>query len=148
MKKEIVKLREFKIDDYEELVDMYYEFYKETSKRKIYPKYFYYKDVIEWINKNKKIVLAIKEDIIIGFNTFYYTENNGLTEPYIMGEICYVKPEFRNSRAAYLLYNNCVEYAKENKLPLTANGRIENGVNKLIEKHFRVTPTYITFEKD
>lgn len=148
MKKETVKLREFTLDDYEELVDMFYEFYKETSIKTIYPKYFYYKDVISWIAKNKKIVLAVKGNMIIGFNTFYYTENNGLTEPYIFGEYCYVKPEYRNSRAAYLLYNNCVQYAAEHHLPMTAMGRIENGGDSIIKKHFKAMPTYITFERN
>lgn len=145
-----MKLREFTLNDYEALVDMYYEFCKEVySDRQIGFKYSYYMVVSEWIKDNKNIVLAVdNNDSIAGFTLSYIDTMNGLTEPIYNGDIAYVKPDKRKTRAAYMLYKNVFEFAKEQGLKIVANGRITGNTAKMIEKHFNVKPTYLIFEKD
>lgn len=141
-------LRPFFLQDYEAVVDMYYDFTKEVfTERRIGTKYFFYKTITDWIQKGRDIVLVEHNDEIIGFSMAYYDDFGGLTEPFYNGEIAYVKPEYRKSKAAYLLYNNVVEVAKEKNLLLVANGRIENGIDTMIKKHFKATPMFINFER-
>lgn len=142
-------LRPFFLSDYEAVVDMYYDFTREVfTERKIGYKYFFYKTVQEWIKKGNDIVLVTTDDgEIVGFSMAFYDDFGGLTEPFYNGEIAYVKPEYRKSKAAYLLYNNVVEVAKERNLLIVANGRVENGIDKMIKKHYKATPMFINFER-
>lgn len=141
-------IRPFFLSDYENVVDMYYDFVKEVfSNRKIGDKYFFSKAVMNWINTGKHIMVVEKDNSIIGFSMAYVDEYGGLTEPFYNGEIAYVKPEFRHSKAVYLLYNNVVEVAKEMNLLIVANGRVENGIDAMIKKHFKATPMFINFER-
>lgn len=144
-----MKLREFNLGDYEEVVNMYYEFTIEVfgDKRKISPKYFFYKSVIEWINSNKHIIVVCKDNEICGFSMSYIDECNGLTEPVYNCETCYIKQEFRNTRAAYLLYNNGYSVANDLRLNLLTNGRIRNGVSNMMKKHFDLEEQFINFER-
>lgn len=142
-------LRKFQLEDFEELVDMLYAFTKETNEGlKLNPKYFYYKQVIFMINsKNNDVVLAVNKDgIICGFSYCRLDTMDNLLEAFYNCEYCYVKPEFRKTRAAYMLYKNSYKYAIEKKLTLRVSGRIENGVAKMIEKHFMLEPKYTLFE--
>ena len=144
-----MKLRQFTLDDYEEIVNMYYEFNKEifSSNRNISPKYFYYKQVIDWINSNKHIIIAENKGIIYGFSMCFIDEFNGLTNPIYNCEICYIKPEYRKTKAGYMLYNNGESMANELGLNILANGRVENGVDKMIEKHFNLQSMFINYER-
>ena len=140
-------IRKMCLDDYEEVVNMFYDFYKEVhSNRIIGYKYRYYETVIEWVNENKDIVVCVKGDTIVGF-TMSYIISNGLTKPFYQCEIAYVKPKYRKTRASYLLYNNAVNYAKENNLLIVTNSRIENGVSDMVQKHFGCKATYTVNEK-
>ena len=144
-----MKLRQFTLDDYEEIVNMYYEFNKEifSSNRSISPKYFYYKQVIDWINSNKHIIIAENKGIIYGLSMCFIDEFNGLTNPIYICEICYIKPEYRKTKAGYMLYNNGESMANELGLNILANGRVENGVDKMIEKHFNLQSMFINYER-
>jgi hypothetical protein len=144
-----LELRAFKLDDYEEVVDMYYNFNNEVygSYREMGAKYFYYKVVQEWINTNKHIIVSHdKEDKVTGFTLCFVDTFSGLTESIYNCEICYVKPEFRNTRAAYLLYNNGYSKAKDLGLNIYTSGRIENNVDKLMCNHFNLEPKFINME--
>ena len=144
-----MKLREFRLDDYEEIVNMYYDFNTEVygSFRKIGSKYFYYKIVQDWINTNRHIIVSVdKTNTITGFSLCYIDNFNGLTETIYNCEICYVKPSYRNTRAAYLLYNNGYNKAKELGLNIYTSGRIENNVDKLMSNHFNLEPKFINME--
>lgn len=143
-------LRRITLNDYEEIVDMYYNFMIEVfgDKRQITPKYFYYKLVIDWINSSKHIVVATKDDKVLGFTLSYIDTNSNLTEPIYNGEIAYVKKEYRNTKAGYMLYKNVVNVAKELNMNLVANGRICNGIDKMIEKHFKPEAMFINYEKE
>lgn len=144
-----MKLRQITLDDYEEVVNMYYNFMIEVfgNKRQISPKYFYYKQVIDWINSNKHIIVAYNDKEICGFSLCYIDNMNGLTEDIYNAEVCYVKPEYRNTRASYMLYHNGSNMAKDLGLNLYVNGRIDNGVSKMIEKHFNLESTFINYER-
>ena len=143
-------LDKFTLDDYEEVVDMFYELNKEFYRdiRTISPKYFYHKAVISWIADKKHIILCRdKNGITVGFTMSYIDEVCGLTETIYNGELAYVKPKYRNTRAAYLLYNNVSSVAKELKLNLSSNSRVENGVDKMIEKHFTTNKIFSNYER-
>lgn len=142
-------LRKFQLKDYEEVVDMYYQFITEifSEKRKISPKYFYYQKVSDWINSKKNIIIAEKNKVIVGFSMSFIDEFDGLTEPIYNGETIYVKPEFRKTRAGYMLYHNTVKYSEEIGLNIMANGRVENKIDKMIEKHFKPTTMFINYER-
>lgn len=143
-------LDKFTLDDYEEVVDMFYELNKEFYRdiRTISPKYFYYKAVINWIADKKHIILCKdKNGVTVGFTLSYIDDVNGLTETVYNGEIAYIKPKYRNTRAAYLLYNNVASVAKELKLNLSSNSRVENGVDKMIEKHFTTNKVFSNYER-
>ena len=144
-----MKLRKFTLEDYETLVNMYYEFAKEVyHNRKIGYKYSFYKIVDSWIDKKHDIILAERDGGMVGFTIGYIDNMGGITEPVYNGEIAYVIPSKRGSRASYMLYKNVVSYASELGLRLVSNGRIENGVAGMVQKHFNVKPTYFMFEKE
>lgn len=140
-------LRKFRLDDYEELVDMFYEFTSEVySNRKIGSKYFFYRAVQEWINDKKDIVVAVNNDTIVGFTLAYVDDLRGITEPVYQGDICYVREEYRNTRAAYMLYKNVYNYGKELGLIINSNGRISNGIDKMVMKHFKASAKFTIME--
>lgn len=144
-----MNIRKFNLDDYEQVVDMFYELNKEVYDgiRKISPIYFYYKAVIGWINDGKHIVVAEYNNQLVGFTLAYIDDVSGLTEKVYNGELAYVRPKYRNGRASYMLYNNVVSFAKENNLNLVSNSRVANGVDKMVEKHFSPEKMFINFEK-
>ena len=141
-------LRKMELDDYEDVVDMYYNFTKEVYlDRKIGKRYFFYKEVMSWINNSRDVILVEKDDIIVGFSLSYIDLNGGMTEKIYNGVIAYVKPEYRKTRAAYLLYKNVSDYAKEQELTLMANGLATNGVSDMIKKHFDCKEMFVNFER-
>lgn len=145
-----MELREFTLDDYEEVVDMFYDINKDIYQehRKIGSKYFYYKKVSKWIEDKHHIILSVNNiGVITGFTMCYVDYYDGLTEPYYMAEIAYVKPEYRNTRAAYLLYNNAVKVAEELNLNINSNSRLSNGVDKMVQKHFKVNALFTNIER-
>lgn len=142
-------LIDFRLEHYDEVVDMYYEFIKEIyPKRKIGAKYFFYRKVSDWINKGYMIVLAVKDDIIVGFTASYVNDMGGITEPVYFAEVGYVKPEFRKSRAAYMLYHNGSNYAKEHNLITTISAFAKTQSASMIEKHFDCEKMFINYERN
>ena len=141
-------LRKMMLKDFEEVVDMYYNFTKEIyPKRTIGERYFFYKEVMSWINNNRDVILVEKDGTIAGFSLSYIDMNNGLTETIYNGVIAYVKPEYRKTRAAYMLYRNMSEYAKEQGLTIIANGLATTDVAKMIKKHFECEEMFVNFER-
>ena len=139
-------LRNMKLSDYEEVVDMLYMFYKEVyNDRKIGIKYRFYEKVIDWVNNKLDIIVSIHNDNITGFSLCYKV-TDGLTESYYMCDIAYVKEEYRKGRSAYMLYNNAKQYANENNLRIVTNSRIENGVSDMVKKHFKLEQKFIQME--
>ena len=145
-----MKLIKFSLEFYEDVVDMFYNFTREIfgDKRRIGSKYFFYKEVNRWIEESRDIIISVSDDgKITGYSMSYIDRNQNLTETIYNGEMAYVKPEYRKTRAAFMLYKNVVEYAKELNLNLIANGRVENNVDSMIEKHFDCTKTFISYER-
>lgn len=144
-----MQLKKMDLVDYEEVVDMLYAFYQEVygDIRQLGSRYFYYQTVSDWINKGKDVVLSIDKGIVTGFSLAYVDSMGGLTKPYYNGEIAYVKPKYRKGRSAYLLYKNVVEYADELNMNLLSNSRVENGVDKMVEKHFDCKKMFINYER-
>ena len=141
-------LRKMSLKDYEEVVDMYYNFTKDVyPDRKIGERYFFYKEVMSWINNSRDVILVKKDDITVGFSLSYVDMNGGMTEKIYNGVIAYVKPEYRKTRAAYMLYKNISEYAKDKELTLVANGLATNGVSNMIKKHFDCKEMFVNFER-
>ena len=140
-------LKKFQAEHYEEVVDMFYSFIKETvSNRGVNPKYFFYRAVGEWIKSGCDIVVAIDKNTPVGFSMCKTSDFDGLTDEFYLCEYCFVKEHKRGSRAAYMLYKNAYNFAKENNLTISTNGRIENGVSEMITKHFGLKPKYILME--
>lgn len=140
-------LRRFLAKDFEEVVDMYYNFTKEVyPNRAISEKYFFYRAVQNWITKDVDLIVSIQDNILTGFSMCYKDDLGGITEPVYQCEVCFVKPEYRKSRAAFLLYKNAYAYAKEQRLLVSCNARLENRVDEMIEKHFKLTPTFKLLE--
>ena len=143
-----MKLSNFILPDYEEVVNMYYEFTKEVyPTRKTGERYFFYKEVMYWISNRKNVVIVRKDDIIVGFSMSYIDSGCGLTNETYNGEIAYIKPEYRMTRAAYMLYSNIFERSKELRLTLVVNGNIATGSSDLIEKHSDCKRMNINFER-
>lgn len=143
-----MKVRLFTLSDYEEVVNMLYEMNKEVYQdRVIGHKYSYYMNVSDWITNKLDIYIAEKDGEICGFTMSYIDTYYGLTEPLYRGELAYVKPKYRRGKAAYLLYNNIVSKAKELGLIIVSHSRIENKVDKMVEKHFNAVPKYTVIER-
>ena len=142
-------IRKFEIGDFEEVVSMY-----EALAKEIYPnrshgaKYFFYRAVIDWVSSNKDIVVAEKDGELVGFTLAYLDHCGGITEPVYNGEIAYVKPNARKTRAAYMLYHNVSNFANEQGLTLIANAYIggENKVDKIQQK-LGGQPMFISMER-
>jgi len=120
--------------DYIEIVEMYKQLIQTVyHNMKIKDDIYFYGTVIEWYKANRDIVVAEKDGVITGF-TLAYVEDIAVIEPYYYGDIAYIKPEFRKTRAAYLLYNNVVNYGKELGLKVEARAFIGNGNENMVDK--------------
>jgi len=130
-----MKLRTASPDDYIELVSMYKELIKIIySDMKIGKDIFIYGAVQNWFQKNYDVIICEKDDgTITGFSMAYVTDV-GIIEPYYMGELAYVLPEYRKSKAAYLLYTNVIKYADGQGLPVVAKGFVGDGSRDKVEQ--------------
>ena len=141
-------LRKMTLNDYEDVVDMYYEFNKEIyTNRKINPKYFFYQMVASWIKDDKDVILVEKDGEVIAFTLSYVNLNSGLTDKFYFAEAGYIKKEHRKTRAAYMLFKNISDYAEENNMNLAGTFFSENGTADMIEKHFDCKEVFKNFER-
>lgn len=108
----MVTVRAYKDTDFEEVVDMYYKMCLEVyPHREFKTKQFFYKNVLNWIDWNYDIIMTEKDDIVTGFALAYVDNMGGICDDYYQGECIYVKPEYRKTRSAYLMYNSFVNFA-------------------------------------
>jgi len=141
------QLRQFQLDDYETVVRMIHELYKETMSHKVInPIYFYYKEVMEWINRGYHIIVATRDNKVVGFSMSYVNDTRGLTESIYQCEYCYVDKEYRNTRASHLLYNNAFNKGKDLGLMVSVTNSIDNGMSDMVEKHFGHSPKFTIME--
>lgn len=130
-----MKLRPATLHDFEELVKMYKELVKTVYyDLKINEDIFLYGTVLEWFKKKRDIILCETDDGEVAGFTLSYIEDIAIVEPYYMGDIAYIKPQFRKSRAAYLLYNNVVDYGKRIGMKVQAKAFVGNGNQDKVDR--------------
>lgn len=143
-----MKLREFEHKDYLEVVAMFKDFVATVyPNRKLGSDLAFYDDVLNWVKTGKHIFVVDNGRELMGFSVSSIDQNRGLTEPVYFGEICYVKPQFRKTKCAYLLYNNGSEIAQKLGIALCANAFISEDKVQKIQSKFGMKPTYQTMER-
>lgn len=139
------------IEEYEQVVDMFVtlinDVYPQRIKRE---RIFFYKSVLNWVNSGCDIMVAVADGGELAGFSLCYIKDEGIYDPYYYGDIAYVKPSFRNSKAAYLLYKSGSDMAQELHLPLVAKAYIGNGgrnrVGQIQEK-FGMKPQFVEYER-
>lgn len=128
-------LRPAGLKDHEELVEMFTDLIKTIYKGFVIGEpFFFHRNVIAWFESRKDVVICEKEDgTIVGFS-MAYIDDIGFIEPYYKGEIAYVKPEYRKTRAAYMLYNNVIEYAKKRNMKVISAAYVGDGNRDQVDK--------------
>lgn len=117
MKIEIIKAP---LSAYEEIVDMYVDLIDITYPKRVKKeKFFYYRNVYNWFVGNSDIYVTVKDRVITGFLLMTIDDVDGVTEKVLNAEIVYVKPEYRNGKSSYLLYNKVIELATINGMATT-----------------------------
>ena len=105
-----MRLRPATLADHEELVEMFSDLIGTVYKGfRLGQKFFFHRTVIAWFEKNNNVVICEKDDGTIVGISMGYVDDIGFIEPYYKGEIAYVKPEYRKTRCAFMLYNNVVD---------------------------------------
>lgn len=144
------KLRNAEISDYQEVTMMYKELVKIIySTRKIGEDYFFYRTVMGWVQAGKDIVVCEKDGELCGFTLGYIDDMGGITETIYNAEVAYVKPKYRKTRVAYMLYTNVANYVDEMGLALQSCAFIGNNENKVdqIQQKLGCVPTFIQMER-
>ena len=92
------------------------------------------RNVNDWFMANRDIMVSITNDgEITGFAVSYLV-SLVVVEPYLLGDIAYVKEPFRRGRSAYLLYHDVVNKAKAANLPLIAKAFVGSGNKDHVDK--------------
>lgn len=132
--------------DINELVSMYKELIKSVHpKRKIGSDYHFYKAVISWIDLGFDIIVTEKNGVVSGFYMAYVDDMDGLTQSVYLCSELFIKPEYRKSKAFYLLKENLYQTAKHKKLILIADAVKDI---QPIYKKLGCKETLIRYEKD
>ena len=138
-----MKLRPARLDDYQEIVDMYKSLIETVYEGfEIGEDIFFYGTVQDWFKRKRDIIVSETDDgVITGFSVGYI-DDIGIVKPYYFGDLAFVKEQHRKGRSAYLLYKNVVDYADQIGLPLVAkaftggNDKIEQIQSKFGEPFF------------
>lgn len=130
-----MKLRPAKLIDFTEIVSMYKALIEAVYEdMKTGEDIFFYGVVIDWYKSGKDLtVCESKDGEIVGF-TLAYLEDIAVVEPYYYGDIAYIKPEFRKTRAAYLMYNNVVNYGQSLGLKVQAKAYVGGGNKDKVDR--------------
>lgn len=130
-----MKLRPATLNDFEELVKMYKDLvYTIYCDLKINEDIFLYGTVLDWFRKRKDIILCETDEGEVAGFTLSYVEDITIVEPYYMGDIAYVKPQFRKSRAAYILYHDVVNRGRGAGLKVQAKAYVGNGNQDKVDR--------------
>ena len=118
----MVKVREYKDTDFEEVTRMYHDLLKTVyPKHTVKPIQYCYRNILVWISLKYDITVTENDKEITGFGLAYADNMGGAVEEFYQGEIVYVKPEFRKGRSAYLIYSSYINYAKSQKMLILTN---------------------------
>ena len=152
-----MNLREIEPYDIDVLVEMYYDligYAYPNRERKSIDKY--YKAVQEWYEQPglNRVRIVEKDDVPVGFSLATYVNAGGLTEIYINAEVTYVKEEYRNTKAAFLLYNDVYRFAQDEEMGIESTSTPASspivqkrwGANHMFN-HFEVTKEQIRNSK-
>lgn len=130
-----MKLRNATLSDYEEIVQVYKDLTKTVYEgMEIKDDIFFYGVVLEWFKKRSDIIICETNDGDIAGFTLAYVEDILIVEPYYYGDVAYIKPEYRKSRAAYLMYHNVVDMGKAKGLKVVAKAYVGNGNKNKVDK--------------
>lgn len=146
-----MKIRRAEIKDFEEVVEMYYCLIKDVyPHRPTKARLFFYNAVIKWVENSCDIMVAEADNGEIAGFTLCYIKDEGIYDPYYFGDIAYVKPEYRHSKASYLLYRSGSDMAKELNMALVAKAYVGHGnKNKVdqIQEKFGMKPQFVEYER-
>jgi len=118
----MVTIRPAFTSDINELVSMYKEVIKKVYPgKKLGSDYHFYKVVINWIDSGHDIVVTENNGIISGFCMGYVDNMSGLIAPVYYGSEIFVKSEYRNTRAFYLMQKNIIKTAQSKKMDLISD---------------------------
>jgi len=128
-------IRPAELTDFKELVEMYIDLIKTLYKGfNIKEDIYFHRIVIGWFETKKDIVVCETDSGDIAGFTLGYIDDIGIVDPYYNGDIAYVKPEYRKTRVAYLLYMNVVKFAKQQGLRCIAKAFIGDGNAEKIDR--------------
>jgi len=145
-----MKIRVATLDDYESLVDMYKSLIETVYEGlEIKEDIFFHGTVMKWFDNQYNIMISEKDDGTISGFSMCHIEDIRIVEPYIKGELLYIKPEYRKGRSAYLLYHNTLELAKNMNMPIISSGHVgEDKANKILAKFGQpLFEEYVRFPK-
>lgn len=130
-----MRIRKAELTDFEEIVKMYKDLLAVVYEGlKISEDIFIYATVIDWYKSGKDIMVCETDDGDIAGFTLAYVENLMIIEPYYRGDIAYVKPEYRKTRAAYLMYHDVVNHGHSLGLKVESEAYVGNGNKESIDK--------------
>lgn len=145
----MVIIRAYEAKDFEEVVDMYHKMVLEVyPHREFKEKQYFYNNVIRWISLNYDIIVTEKDEVVTGFSLCYVDSMGGICDDFYQGECIYVKPEFRKTRSAYLMYHTNINFAQSQGMILSTNAssiteshHIAKKLGKEIFKSYERMPT-------
>lgn len=98
-----------------------------------------------WIEEEHDIHVAVEPSgELCGF-TLSFIERSFIIQDLYRVDQLFIKPKFRNSRAALLLYANMIEISKILELPIVAKGWHGSISNKILQKFG--TPIFTEYER-
>jgi len=128
-------------DDIPVLVDMYQDLLTHAyPDRELASKLTLYKIVLSWFNDDDRIRVVIKDNMIVGFSLARFENAGGATEMVINADITYIYAPFRKTKAAFLLYNDLVDYAKRCNLIIMSTSTPESA--PIVEKRWNTKTTF------
>lgn len=117
-----MKIRPAYTRDINEIVSMYKDLISGIyPNRELGSDYHFYKAIIRWIDSRYDIIVTEKNGLITGFYMAHVNDMSGLTQPVYYCAELYIKPNFRKSRAFYLMQKNIIKTAKHKNLILVAD---------------------------
>ena len=75
-------------------------------------------NIEHFVSSHSMIYLAIDEELVVGFNAYAYNDCYGMNSPTIANTYMYVMPEYRGSKASYLLSMQTGKIIEDNEFPL------------------------------
>lgn len=136
----MVKIRPAYISDLNEIVSMYKKVIKEVyPSKKLGSDFHFYKAVINWIDIGHDLIISENNNIVSGFCMSYVDNMGGLIAPIYYGSEIFVKPEYRKTKAFYLMQKNIIKTAQSKKMDL-----ISDAIPEMLEIHKKLGGVLVT----